>query len=165
MGWNWSPNQETSHIFSPCPGMTVTSAVTTGIWNCPNQPVNIGTNTTFTPGQLVNITGTWVTGYRTFGCVPQIGQSSCAVPQIASLQDYLFIHIGAGMFFVVQWKEGSAAQLADGQRVTIIGSLQEISYPSNPGSMFPIYHLNNQTTGSNLVQPQPMYVITNAVLG
>jgi hypothetical protein len=114
---------------------------------------------------MVAITGTWATGYGTFGCVPQIGESSCVVPQLASLQDYLYANIGGGMWFVVQWKEGLAIQLVDGQRVTISGSLQEIVYPSNPGSVFLIYHLNNQTAGSNLVQPQPTYSITNATLG
>lgn len=165
IGWRWAPTEGTPYVFSPCPGMTVTSSVTTGIWNCPNQSAPTSANETFTAGQFVNITGTWATGYGTLGCVPQIGQSSCAVPQIASLQDYLSANIGGGMWFVVQWKAGSAVQLVDGQRVTISGSLQEITYPSNPGSTFTIYHLNNQTLGSNLVQPQPTYEITDAVLG
>jgi len=161
----WPPTKGTPYVFSPCPGLTVTSTATTGIWNCPNQPAPGSQNATFTAGQLVNITGTWATGYGTLGCVPQVGQSSCAVPQIASLQDYLFTNIGGGTWFVVQWKSGSAVQLVDGQRVTVSGTVQEILYSSNPGSTFPIYHLNNQTGESNLIQPQPTYEITNAALG
>jgi len=158
------PAQGTPYVFSPCPGLTVTSSVTTGIWNCPNIPAPRGVNITFTAGQEVTINGTWATGYGTFGCVPQSGQSSCAVPQLASLQNYLYANIGGGMWFVVQWKEGSTVQLVDGQNVTIRGNIQEIHYPSSPGSTFPIYHLNNQTNGSNLLRPQPIYEITNAVV-
>jgi hypothetical protein len=164
IGRSWPSAQGTPYVFSPCPGLTVTSSVTTGIWNCPNIPAPRGVNGTFTVGQEVTINGTWATGYGTFGCVPQSGQSSCVVPQLASLQDYLYANIGGGMWFVVQWKGGSTVQLVDGQNVTISGSLQEITYPSSPGSTFPIYHLNNQTNGSNLLHPQPIYEITNAVL-
>jgi hypothetical protein len=164
LAWNWYSTQGTPYVFSPCPGLTVTSRVTTGIWNCPNQPVPSGSSRTFTAGQFVTITGTWATGYGTVGCVPQSGQSSCAVPQIASLQDYLHANIGGGMWFVVQWKQGAAVQLMDGQRVTVSGTLKAITYPSSPGATFPIYHLNNQTGGSDLLQPQPSFEITDAVL-
>ena len=167
--WGWHTVQATSYTFSPCPGLTVTSSVTTGIWNCPMEPATTrGSNVTLVVGEFVTISGTWATGYGTFGCVPTTGQSSCAVPQLASLQDYLYTNIGRGMWFVVKWKNSSAVQLANGQRVTISGSLKEIAYPSNPGSTYPIYHLNNETNtiaGSNLVEPQPVYEITDAVLG
>lgn len=150
--------------FTPCPGLTVTSAATTGIWHCPNQPVPSGASITFTKGQAVTITGTWATGYGTLGCVPQSGQSSCVVPQIASVQDYLYANIEGGMWFVVQWKQGAEAQLMDGQTVTVNGILEVITYSSNPGTTYPIFHLNNQTGKSDLLQPQPSFEITNAVL-
>lgn len=164
LAWNWYSTQGTPYVFSPCPGLTVTSRVTTGIWNCPNQPVPSGPSLLFTAGQFVTITGAWATGYGTVGCMPQSGQSSCAVPQIASLQDYVHANIGGGMWFVVQWKQGAAVQLIDGQRVTVSGTLKGITYSSSPGATFPIYHLNNQTGRSDLLQPQPSFEITNAVL-
>jgi hypothetical protein len=165
IGWSWHPAPEVTYVFTPCPGLTITSTATTGIWNCPNEPATSGLDTTFVSGQFVTITGTWTTGYSTLGCVPEIGQQGCIVPQIALLQDYLHADIGAGVWFVVQWKQGATVQLTDGQTVTVSGSLQEISYPSTPGVTFPIYHLNNQTAGSNLLQPQPSYEITNASVG
>jgi hypothetical protein len=149
------------YTFSPCPGLTITSTATTGIWNCPNQPGS--SNTTFTAGQAVTITGTWATGYGTLGCVPQNGQS-CAVPQIASLQDYLYANIGGGTWFVVQWENPVTVHLTDGQTVTVSGTLKAIIYPSNPGATFPIFHLNNQTGKSDLLQPQPSFEIASAVL-
>ncbi len=164
MVWSrYSPGTP-SYVFSPCPGLTVTSRVTTGIWNCPNQPVPGGSSVTFTESQFVTISGTWRTGYGTLGCVPQTGESTCAVPAIASLQDYLRADVEGGMWFVVQWKQGATVQLTDGQSVTLSGILRVISYPSSPGSTFPIYHLNNQTGASNLLQPQPRFEITDAVL-
>ena len=163
-GWIWTSTHAKSYVFTPCPGLTITSTATTGIWNCPNQPVT-GPNTTLTSGQFVSITGTWARGYGTLGCVPQSGQASCAVPQIASLQDYLHTSIGGGMWFVVQWQQGETFQLMDGQTVTVSGTLREITYSSNAGATFPIYHLNNQTSGADLLQPQPRFEITNAVLG
>jgi len=164
VAWSWYSTQGASYVFSPCPGLTVTSRVTTGIWNCPNQPAPGGPSVSFTAGQLVTITGTWATGYGTIGCVPQTGQSSCAVPQIASLQHYLHANVGGGMWFVVQWRQGAAVQLLDGQRVTVSGTLQAITYPSNPGAAFPIYHLNNQTGRSDLLRPQPSFELGDAVL-
>ena len=146
------------YTFSPCPGLTITSPATTGIWNCPNRPV-----TTFVDGQAVTITGTWATGYGTLGCVPQNGQP-CAVPQIASLQDYVYANIDGGMWFVVQWKTPLTIQLTDGQTITISGTLKVITYPSSPGATYPIFHLNNQTGKSNLLQPQPSFEIVSAVL-
>ena len=119
---------------------------------------------TLTAGQFVTITGTLRTGYGTIGCVPQSGQSTCAVPQIASLQDYLRSNMSGGMWFVIQWKQGAGVQLMDGQTVTVSGILEGIAYPSSPGATFPIYHLNNQTGTSGLLQPQPSFEITNAVL-
>jgi hypothetical protein len=151
--WHLTTGQYT---FSPCPGLTITSTATTGVWNCPNQPV-------FTAGQMVTITGTWATGYGTLGCIPQNGQP-CAVPQIASLEDYLYANLGGGMWFVVQWKNPITAQLKDGQAVTVSGTLQAISYPSSPGATFPIFHINNQTGQSDLLQPQPNFEIVNATL-
>ena len=165
VGWNWHLTQGTPYVFSPCPGVTITSAATTGTWNCPNQPGTAGSTTTLTAGQFVSITGAWATGYGTLGCVPQSGQASCAVPQIASLQGYLHASIGGGMWFVVQWKQGAAVQLTDGQIVMVSGTLRGITYSFSPGATFPIYHLNDQTGGSDLLQPQPSYEITNAVLG
>jgi hypothetical protein len=164
VAWSWYSSQRTTYVFSPCPGLTVTSRVTTGIWNCPNQPASSESNSTFTEGQFVTVTGTWATGYGTLGCVPQTGQSSCAVPQIASLQNYVHANIGGGMWFVVKWKQGTVAHLTDGQTVTISGTLQAIQYSSNPGATYPIYHLNNQTGRSDLLQPQPSFEITDAVL-
>jgi hypothetical protein len=166
LAWSWYSSQGPPYVFSPCPGLTVTSRVTTGIWNCPNEPAPGGSSQSFSAGQFVNVTGTWSTGYGTIGCVPQVGESSCAVPQIASLQDYLNVRAGGeGMWFVVQWKQGSAVQLIDGQTVTISGTLIAITYPSTPGSTYPIYHVNNQTGGSDLLQPQPSLEISDAVLG
>ena len=165
VAWSWYSTQRTLYVFSPCPGLTVTSRVTTGIWNCPNEPAPSGPYRTFTEGQLVTITGTWSTGYATAGCIPESGQSTCIVPQIASLQHYIHVNIGGGMWFVVQWKQGAAVQLMDGQTVAINGVLMAITYPSTPGSTFSIYHLNNQTGSSNLLQPQPSFEITDAVLG
>lgn len=118
---------------------------------------------TLTAGQFVTITGTLRTGYGTIGCVPQSGQSTCAVPQIASLQDYLRSNM-SGMWFVIQWKQSAGVQLIDGQTVTVSGILEGIAYSSSPGATFPIYHLNNQTSTSGLLQPQPSFEITNAVL-
>jgi len=164
VGWAWHATPAQSYTFSPCPGLTVTSTATTGIWNCPNEPATISTST-FSAGQFVTVTGTWATGYGTLGCVPETGQQECAVPQIASLQNYLHTTVDGGMWFVVQWKEGSSVQLTGGQTVTVSGLLQDIAYPNNPGATYPIYHLNNQTAGSNLLQPQPTYEITNATLG
>jgi len=164
VAWSWYSTQRTTYVFSPCPGLTVTSRVTTGIWNCPNQPAPSGPTSTFTAGQFVTVTGTWATGYGTLGCIPQTGQSSCAVPQIASLQNYVHASAGGGMWFVVTWKQGTTAQLTDGQTVTVSGTLEAISYPSNPGATYPIYHVNNQTGGSDLLQPQPSFEITDAVL-
>lgn len=143
------------YTFSPCPGLTVTSTATTGIWNCPNQPV-------FTDGQAVTITGSYATGYGTLGCVPQDGEP-CAVPQIASLQDYIYANLGAGMWFVVRW-ENLSVQLKDGQVVTVTGTLNAISYSTNPGATYPVFHLNNSTGKSDLLQPQPSFEILNAVL-
>jgi hypothetical protein len=111
------------------------------------------------------MTGTWATGYGTLGCVPLSGESSCAVPLIAFLTDYLHVNIGRDSWFVVQWKEGVTIQITDGQTVTITGTLQAINYPSNPGATYPIYHSNNQTGETGLLQPQPVFKITNAVLG
>ena len=156
MAWKLYPTQGTSYVFSPCPGLTVTATATTGIWNCPMEPA-------FTAGQIVNITGTWATGYGTVGCVPQSGQSSCAVPQFASLQDYIHSNIG-GVWFVVQWKQGAEVPLTDGQVVTVSGILAGITYSSSPGTTFPVFHYGNQTVGSNLLQPQPSFEITSAVL-
>jgi hypothetical protein len=68
------------------------------------------------------------------------------------------------MWFVVQWRQGAAVQLLDGQRVTVSGTLQAITYPSNPSAAFPIYHLNNQTGGSDLLRPQPSFELGDAVL-
>ena len=150
-----------SYTFSPCPGLTVTSANTTGIWHCPNE---LNTSSiTYAAGQVATITGTWATGYGTLGCVPQNGQP-CAVPQIASLRNYLHANTGSGMWFVVQWKKGAEIQLIDGQTVTLTGTLGVITYPSNPGATFPIFHLNNQTGKSDLLLPQPSFEIIDAVL-
>jgi hypothetical protein len=160
--WDWYSTSG-PYVFSPCPGLTVTSAATTGIWHCPNQPVP-GGSITFSEGQVATITGTWATGYGTLGCVPQVGESSCVVPQIASLQNYLYANIGDGTWFVVQWKQGTEAKVIDGERVTINGILKAITYSSNPGTTYPIFHLNNQTGKSDLLQPQPSFEITNAVL-
>ena len=156
----WYPTNA-SYTFSPCPGLTVTSTATTGIWNCPNQLTSF--SITFAAGQAVTITGTWATGYGTLGCVPQNGQP-CAVPQIASLQDYLHVNIEGGMWFVIQWKEPARAQLMNGQTITVNGTLESITYPLNPGATFPIFHLNNQTGKSDLLQPQPSFEIMDAVL-
>ena len=154
--WKWS-SQPTLYVFSPCPGLTVTSSATTGIWNCPNEPA-------FIAGQNVTLTGTWATGYETLGCVPLSGQSQCAVPQLAMLVEYLHVSTGGDYWFVIQWKESPTAQVTDGQTVTISGTLQAINYLSNPGATYPIYHLNNQTNGTILLQPQPTFEITNPVL-
>jgi hypothetical protein len=159
--WDWYSTSG-PYGFTPCPGLT--SAATTGIWHCPNQPVPSGASITFTEGQVVTITGTWATGYGTLGCVPQSGQPSCVVPQIASVQDYLYANNGGGMWFAVQWKQGAEAHLMDGQTVTVNGILEVITYSSNPGTTYPIFHLNNQTGKSDLLQPQPSFEITNAVL-
>ena len=43
--------QDTSYVFSPCPGLAVISTATTGVWNCPNQLALVG-------GQNVTLTGT-----------------------------------------------------------------------------------------------------------
>lgn len=157
LAWKWSA-QDTVYVFSPCPGLTVTSTATTGIWNCPNQPA-------FTAGQNVTLTGSWATGYETFGCVPENGGSPCVVPQIAMLTHYLHTNMEGDNWFVVQWKQNVTVQLNDGQTVTISGTLQAITYPSNPGATYPVYHLNDQTGGSYLLQPQPSFEITNATLG
>jgi hypothetical protein len=149
-----------NYTFSPCPGLTVTSTATTVIWHCPNQP---GTYTAFTAGQAVTITGTWATGYGTLGCVPEYGQP-CAVPQIASLQDYLHANIAGGTWFVIQWQKPATVHLTDGQIATVSGTLKAITYPSNQGATYPIFHLNNQTGTSDLLQPQPSFEIVNAVL-
>jgi len=159
-GGNWYPTTD-HYTFSPCPGLTITSTATTGIWNCPSQPA--ASYTAFTAGQVVNITGTWAIGYGTLGCVPQSGQS-CAVPQIASQQSYLYTNIAGGKWFVVQWKNGVEVQVMVGQTVTVSGTLEMIAYPSNPGATFPIFHLNNQTGKSDLLQPQPSFEIVGAVL-
>lgn len=156
LAWKWSA-QGTPYVFSPCPGLTATSTATTGIWNCPNQPA-------LTAGQNVTMTGMWATGYGTLGCVPLSGESSCMVPQIAFLTDYLHANLGGSSWFVVQWKQGVTVQPTDGETVTISGILQAITYPSKPGATYPIYHLNNQTDGPSLLQPQPSFGITNAVL-
>jgi hypothetical protein len=150
------------YVFSPCPGLTVTSLATTGIWNCSNLPVTTGPTLPFTAGEFVTIKGIWVTGYVALGCVSQSGESSCAVPQIASLRDYVHADIGGGVWFVVQWKQGTEVDLQEGLPVTISGTLQGITYSSNPGSTYPIYHENNQT--ASLLQPQPSFEIMNAVL-
>ena len=149
--------------FTPCPGLTVTNTATTGIWNCSNEPATIGSNTTFVQGQSVTITGTWASGYRTLGCIPQSGESSCAVPQLAMPQGYL--HTDSGLWFVVQWKNSSTASPPVGRIVTVDGLIQTITYPSNPGDTYPIYHLNNSTGESNLLQPQPTYEIVNTIFG
>jgi len=164
VGWGFYTTPAQSYTFSPCPALTITSTATSGIWNCPNEPATIS-SPIFSAGQNVTITGSWATGYGTLGCVPETGQQACAVPQIASLQNYLHTNLGGGIWFVVQWNQDSATQLADGQTVTISGLLQEIMYPTNPGATYPIYHLNNQTVGSSLLQPQPTWEITNATLG
>jgi len=156
LAWRWVP-QDTPYVFNPCPGLTVTSTVTTGIWNCPNQPA-------LTTGQNVTITGTWATGYGTLGCVPLSGKSSCAVPQIAYRTAYLHENIAESNWLVVQWKAGVTVQIPDSQTVTISGTLQAINYSCNPGGTYPIYHLNKQTDGSDLLQPQPTFEITNAIL-
>jgi len=72
--------------------------------------------------------------------------------------------MSGGMCFVIQWKQGAGVQLIDGQTVTVSGILEGIAYSSSPGATFPIYHLNNQTGTSGLLQPQPSLEITNAVL-
>ena len=164
VAWYWYSIQGKPYVFSPCPGLTMTSRVTTGIWNCPNESVPRSSSTTFTAGQFVTVAGTWATGYGTLGCVPESGQSTCAVPLIASLQDYLHTNVGGDMWFVVQWKQGAALRLTDGQKVTVSGTLKTITYPSGPGATFPIYHFNNQTGGSDLLQPQPSFEIADAVL-
>ena len=161
--FNWYSTQGTQYVFSPCPGLTVTSTATTGIWHCPNIPAN-SVPPPFTAGEFVTLTGTSASGYATIGCVPQTGETSCVVPQIASLQDYLYANINGGMWFVVRWKV-AAVHVIDGQTVTVSGILEAIIYPSSPGSTFPVYHLNNQTGKSDLLQPQPSFEITNATLG
>ena len=163
IGSAFHSNPEQLFTFTPCPGLTVTSTATTGIWNCPNEPVTSTSNMTFTQGQSVTITGAWASGYSTLGCVPQTGEPSCAVPQLAVSQGYL--HSASGSWFVVQWKNSSAVQPTDGSMVTVNGLIQSITYHSNPGATYPIYHLNNQSEGSNLLQPQPNYAIVNATLG
>ncbi|MGA3109227.1 MAG: hypothetical protein ABSD99_07180 [Candidatus Bathyarchaeia archaeon] len=157
LAWKWSA-QDTSYVFSPCPGLTVTSTATTGIWNCPNEPA-------LSAGQNVTMTGTWATGYETLGCVPVNASSPCMVPQIAILTHYLRTNMGVDNWFVIQWKQSETVEPTDGQTVTVSGTLQVITYPSNPGATYPIYHLNNETDGTNLLQPQPSFEITNAVLG
>ena len=152
----WYPATPNQYTFSPCPGLTITSTATTGIWNCPNQPA-------FTEGQTVTITGSYATGYGTLGCVPQNGEL-CAVPQLASLQNYVHSNIGGGMWFVLQWKNPVPVQLKEGQIATISGTLEVITYSTTPGATYPIYRLNNQTGKSDLLQPQPSFEIVNAVL-
>ena len=68
------------------------------------------------------------------------------------------------MWFVVQWKQSAEAQLMDGQTVTVNGILKVIAYSSNPGTTYHIFHLNNQTGKSDLLQLQPSFEITNTVL-
>ena len=156
LAWKWRA-QDIPYVFSPCPGLTVTSTATTEIWNCPNEPA-------LTAGKNVTMTGTWATGYETLDCVPASGESPCMVPQIAILTHYLHTNIEGDNWFVVQWKQGAAVQPTDRQTVTISGTLQAITYPSNPGATYPIYHLNNETDGPDLLQPQPSFEITSAVL-
>ena len=161
-GLNWNSAEQTSYVFTPCPGLIVTSTATTAVWNCPNESATIGASTQFTTGEFVTITGTWATGYGTLGCVPQTGETSCVVPMIASIDDYLYTDINGGMWFVIQPKQGLTVQLKVGEIATVSGILQPITYPTSPGSTYPIYHLNNQTGESGLIHPQPMYEVTNA---
>jgi len=161
-GLSWNSTQQTSYVFTPCPRLIVTSTATTGVWNCPNLPVTIGATTQFTAGEFVTVTGTWATGYGTLGCVPPIGETSCAVPMIASIEDYLYVSVNGGMWFVVQLKQGTTTQLSDGQIASITGTLQQIVYSTSPGSTYPIYHLNNQTGASDIIHP--IYQITNATV-
>jgi hypothetical protein len=163
-GWAFHSSPGQLYTFAPCPGLTITATDTTGVWNCPNEPITVGNNTTFAAGQVVTVTGVWANGYSTFGCVPQVGESSCAVPQIAMIQGYLHVSIGGGMWFVVQWKNDSSHELEDGRIVTVSGNIQPIAYSTNPGATYQIYHLNNQTGESNLLKPQPTYEIVNATL-
>jgi hypothetical protein len=163
-GWAFHSTPGQLYTFAPCPGLTVTTADTTGIWNCPNEPVTVNNNTTFAAGQLVTVTGVWASGYSTLGCVPQTGESSCVVPQIAMIQGYLHANIDGDSWFVVQWKNSPSPQLGDGRTVTISGYVQPILYSTNPGATYPVYHINNQTGESNLLQPQPTYEIVNATI-
>jgi len=153
--WRW-PSQNTTYVFSPCPGLTVTSTATTGIWNCPNIAA-------FTAGENVTLTGTWELGYATLGCVPISNESSCMVPQIAILTHYLHVDT-VDSWFVVQLKQNTTVQPNDGQVVTVSGVLQAITYPSSPGATYPIYHLNNQADSAEVLQPQPSFEITNPIL-
>lgn len=59
--WSWHASEGTSplisspvYVFSPCPGLTVTSSATTGIWNCPNQSVT-DSSSSYTAGGNVKL--------------------------------------------------------------------------------------------------------------
>jgi hypothetical protein len=85
------------------------------------------------------------------------------VPQIAILTHYLHVSM-VDSWFVVQLKQNTTVLPNDGQVVTVSGVLQAVTYPSNPGATYLIYHLNDQTEGSEMLQPQPSFEITNAIL-
>ncbi len=105
-------------------------------------------------------TGTYYTGYATFGCIPVNASESCFVPQIAMMTSYLNINNAS---YVINWAnrtfEGNN-QLTDGSIITISGDLTPIFYNKTVGATFMVYRSNAGT----ILNPQPEFEIQNATL-
>ena len=105
-------------------------------------------------------TGEYYAGYATLGCTPINSNSTCVVPQIATVSSFLVIN---NTSYVIDWANQSFQrnnQLFDGSTITVSGRLAPIFYNKTAGSTFPIYHSNAE----GLWNPQPELQIQNATL-
>jgi hypothetical protein len=105
-------------------------------------------------------TGTYYTGYATFGCIPISAGEDCFVPQIAVMTGYLSINNAS---YVIDWANRTFQpnnQLTDGNTITVSGSLIPIFYNKTAGSTFMIY----RSKAGAILNPQPEFEIQNATL-
>ncbi len=105
-------------------------------------------------------TGTYYTGYATFGCIPISASEGCFVPQIAIMTSYLSINNAS---YVIDWANRTFQvnnQLTDGNTISVSGSLIPIFYNKTLGATFMIYRSN----GGTMLNPQPEFEIQNATL-
>ncbi|MFI5449359.1 MAG: hypothetical protein ACHQ03_06305 [Candidatus Bathyarchaeia archaeon] len=105
-------------------------------------------------------TGTYYTGYATFGCNPISASESCFVPQIAVMTSYLSINNSS---YVIDWANRTFQgnnQLTDGSIISVSGGLTPIFYNKTVGATFMVYRSNAGT----MVNPQPEFEIQNATL-
>ena len=110
------------------------------------------------------LTGAFYSGHASYGCNPPIGQNECFAPALAEEIGYL--RLGNGTVLVISsWLNAPYVNwqpsMADGQPVTVSGTLVPIFYNSTPGSSYPVYSMNCR----GHLNPQPQYQIEQASFG